>query len=381
MKKSALLYLLMVLFTAVKAQIAITPTDVTNFQNGTQNANENDVYLEAISKQYYIGLSSGRLKFLQDSVKVNTTLTGAGTSSSPLGLAQQGALTGQVLKWNGTNWLPGTEAAALNWLITGNSNVIYNTHFLGTLNDVPLTLRSNNTPMLEVGRRQSIGLLDASSTGLFPYNQANASVMYIRGTGGVSALQFEANGAAFYKPIFFTDADGNFTMRGSSAGTDFFELGSAGGIGNNGRFNFTIGDDGDEPIIFNKFNYTPVATIEMMRMQGTGLNNNVRVGINMAGVVANSTFQVIGSVSMPVVTTAGNITLTENNYTVILTANSTVTLPAANTCTGRIYIVKKTANGNANISTYIDDNGAVATTIQRGNYHLQSDGTNWQKIN
>jgi hypothetical protein len=381
MKKSALLYLLMIVFTAVKAQIAITPTDVTNFQNGTQSANENDIYLEAISKQYYIGLSSGRLKFLQDSVKVNTTLTGAGTSGSPLGLAQQGALTGQVLKWNGTNWLPGTEAAALNWLITGNSNVIYNTHFLGTLNDVPLTLRSNNTPMLEVGRRQSVGLFDATSTGLFPYNQANASVMYIRGTGGVSALQFEATGAEFYKPIFFSDADGNFTMRGSSAGTDFFELGSAGGIGNNGRFNFTIGDDGDEPIIFNKFNYTPAATIEMMRLQGTGLNNNVRVGINMAGVTANSTFQVAGSISRSIITTAANLTLTEIHHTVILTTNSTITLPAANTCAGRIYIVKKTANGNANISAYIDDNGAAATTIQRGNYQLQSDGTNWQKIN
>jgi hypothetical protein len=381
MKKTALLYLLITVFTAVNAQIAITPADVTNFQNGTQSANENDIYLEAISKQYYIGLSSGRLKFLQDSVKVNTTLTGAGTSSSPLGLAQQGALTGQVLKWNGTDWTPGNEAAALNWLITGNSNVVYNTHFLGTLNDVPLTLRSNNTPMLEVGRRQSLGLLDVSNTGLFPYNQANASVMYVRGTGGVSALQFEAGAAAFYKPILFTDADGNFTMRGSSAGTDFFEMGSGGAVGNNGRFTFTIGDDGDEPITFNKYNYTPVATIEMMRLQGTGLNNNVRVGINTAGVVANSTLQVVGSVSRSIITTAANLTLTEIHHTVILTNNSTITLPPANTCTGRIYIVKKTANGNANISSYIDNNGAAATTIQRGAYQLQSDGNNWQRIN
>jgi hypothetical protein len=381
MKKIALLYFMMIVFTAVKAQIPITPAEVTNFQNGTLSANENDIYQEAISNQYYIGLSSGRLKFLQDSIKVNTTLTGAGTITSPLGLAQQGALTGQVLKWNGTNWTPGNEAAALNWLITGNSNVIYNTHFLGTLNDVPVTLRSNNTAILEVGRRQSLGLLDASSTGLFPYNQANASVMYIRGTTGVSALQFEATAASFYKPIFFTDADGNFTMRGSSAGTDFFELGSAGGIGNNGRFNFTIGDDGDEPIIFNKFNYTPVATIEMMRMQGTGLNSNVRVGINMAGNVANSTFQVVGSVSRSIITTAANLTLTEIHHTVILTANATITLPAANTCTGRIYIVKKTINGNANISSYIDNNGAATTTIQRDSYQFQSDGTNWQRIN
>jgi hypothetical protein len=381
MKKTALIYLMMILAAAANAQVAITPADVTNFQNGIQNANENDIYFEAISKQYYIGLSGGRLKFLQDSIKVNATLTGAGTTTSPLGLAQQGALTGQVLKWNGTTWTPGNEAAALNWLITGNSNITYNTHFLGTLTDVPLTLRSNNTPMLEVGRRQSLGLLDASGTGLFPYNQPNASVTYVRGAGGVSALQFEANGASFYKPIFFTDADGNFVMRGSSAGTDFFEMGSGGATGNNGRFNFVIGDDGDEPIIFSKYNYNPVSAVEMMRLQGTGLNNEVRVGINTAGTTANSTFQVTGSVSKSIVTTAANLTLNATHYTVILTTNATITLPAANTCTGRIYIIKKTVNGNASISTYMDNSGAASTTIQRNVYQLQSDGTNWQKIN
>ncbi len=380
-KKIILIALCNTSFIMAYSQTAITPTDVNNYQNGTLSANENDIYFEATSNQYYIGLSSGRLKFLQDSTKTNTTLTGIGTSLSPLGLAQQGATNGQVLKWNGITWAPGFEAASQNWLITGNSNVTYNTHFLGTTNDVPLTLRSNNTPMFEVGRRQSLGLLDATNTGLFPYNQPNNSVAYIRGAAGVSSLQFESGAAAFYKPILFSDPDGNFTLRGSSAGTDFFEMGSAGGTNNNGKFTFTIGDDGDEPIIFNKYNFNPASNVEMMRLQGTGLNNTVRVGINMDGVTANSTFQIIGSVSNSIVTSAANITLTENNYTVILTANATVTLPTPNTCKGRIYIVKKTANGNSNISSYIDASGATQTTIQRAVYQLQSDGTNWQQIN
>jgi hypothetical protein len=381
MQRLVLTYCLLLLAMGLRAQTPITAADVTNYQNGTLNANENDIYFEAISRQYYIGLSSGRLKFLQDSVRANATLTGAGTSSSPLGIAQQGAVNGQVLKWNGTTWLPANEAAASNWLITGNNNITYNTHFLGTLNDVPLTLRSNNTPMLEVGRRQALGLLDAGSTGLFPYNQPNASVTYIRGSGGTSALQFEANGAAFYKPILFTDADGNFVLRGSSAGTDFFELGSAGGANNNGRFTFTIGDDGDEPIIFNKFNYTTSTYVEMLRLQGTGLNNTVRAGINTNGTLANSTLQIGGSVSTNIVATAAALTLDDTHHTVIVTANVNITLPAANTCRGRTYIVKKTANGNTNISSYIDNNGAASTTLQRDVYHLQSDGTNWQRVN
>jgi hypothetical protein len=378
-----IIFLLHFSFT-MKAQTLITPTDVTNFQTGVTNAAENDIYRETTNNLFYIGLSSGKLKLFQDSIKTNATLTGSGFNGSILGLAQQGATLNQVLKWNGTTWLPATETAVTpinSWLFTGNNTgVTYPANFLGTTTDVPMSIRSNNTAMLEVGRRQSLGLYDATSTGLFPYNQPNASVMYVRGTGGNSALEFEASGAAFYKPSFFTDADGNFKMRGSSAGTDFFELGSA-GTGNNGRLDFTVGDDGDEPIVFNKFNYTPVATVEMMRMQGTGLNNTVRVGVNMAGTVANSTFQVKGSVAANILTTAAALTLDETNYTVILTANANITLPAANTCIGRIYIIKKTANGNSTISNFISNTATATTTIARGVVQLQSDGTSWQQIN
>jgi hypothetical protein len=234
--------------------------------------------------------------------------------------------------------------------------------------------------MLEVGRRQTLGLYDAGNTGLFPYNQPNASVAFVRGTAGSSALEFEAGAAAFYKPILFSDADGNFKMRGSSAGTDFFEIGSA-GTGNVGRLDITIGDDGDEPIVFSKFNYAPLGTVEMMRMQGTGLDNTVRVGVNMAGAVANSTFQVKGSVSANIITTTAALTLDETHHTVILTSGAAITLPAANTCIGRIYIIKKTVNGNSAISNFISNTAAASTSIGRGVVQLQSDGTNWQQIN
>jgi hypothetical protein len=39
----------------------------------------------------------------------NSTLSGNGTTASPLGIAQQSASSGQVLKWNGTTWLPATD--------------------------------------------------------------------------------------------------------------------------------------------------------------------------------------------------------------------------------------------------------------------------------
>ncbi len=384
MKQFVSIFFLFFLTIVVSAQTLITPTAVTNFQTGVTNANENDVYQETTNNLFYIGLASGRLKLIQDSIKTDATLVGAGFNGSTLKIAQQGAALNQVLKWNGTSWLPGTENAVTpinSWLYTGNNTgVTYPTNFLGTTTDVPMSIRSNNTAMLEVGRRQTIGLLDASSTGLFPYNQPNASVMYVRGTAGASALQFESSSAAFYKPIFFTDLDGNFKMRGSSAGTDFFELGSS-GTANNGRLDFTIGDDGDEPMVFNKYNYTPVATVEMMRMQGTGLNNTVRVGVNMAGAVANSTFQVTGSVATNIVNTNAALTLTELNHTVVLSANVNITLPTANTCVGRLYIIKKTVAGSSTISSFINNIGVTSTNLNIGVLQLQSDGTNWQQIN
>ncbi len=384
MKNSVLLILFTFFYIVLSAQTLITPTQVNSFHSGTTNAFSNEIYQETTNNLFYIGLQSGRLKLLQDSIKTDATLTGAGFNGNTLKIAQQGATFNQVLKWNGATWLPGTETAVTpinSWLFTGNNTgVTYPANFLGTTTDVPMSIRSNNTAMLEVGRRQTMGLLDASSTGLFPYNQPNASVMYVRGAGGSSTLQFESSAAAFYKPIFFTDADGNFKMRGSSAGTDFFDLGSS-GTANNGRLDFTIGDDGDEPIVFNKYNYAPLATVEMMRMQGTGLNNTVRVGVNMAGAVANSTFQVRGSVSKSITTTTVNIVLDENHYTVIINANTNVTLPLANTCTGRVYIIKKLVGGNSVISSFINNNGAANTALSRGVLQLQSDGLNWQQIN
>ncbi|MBW6534207.1 MAG: hypothetical protein K0B11_04320 [Mariniphaga sp.] len=44
-----------------------------------------------------------------DYVRTDATLTGQGTMAQPLKIAQQSATTGQVLKWNGTTWVPATD--------------------------------------------------------------------------------------------------------------------------------------------------------------------------------------------------------------------------------------------------------------------------------
>ncbi len=69
-------------------------------------------------------------------VEHDATLTGNGTTANLLGIAQQGAAMGQVLKWNGTAWAPAPDdTGSANippqiWQLQGN-NIYYNSGNVG----------------------------------------------------------------------------------------------------------------------------------------------------------------------------------------------------------------------------------------------------------
>jgi hypothetical protein len=70
------------------------------------------------------------------SITNSARLTGAGTSGSPLDLAQQAATSGQVLKWNGSSWAPGTDnnsGGSVTGAANGLSLVSGNVELGGTL--------------------------------------------------------------------------------------------------------------------------------------------------------------------------------------------------------------------------------------------------------
>ncbi|ALU74562.1 hypothetical protein AUW17_04460 [Tenacibaculum dicentrarchi] len=308
---------------------------------------------------------------------------------------------GQVLTSTatGTNWID--NPALNNWLTTGNSGTT-TANFLGTTDDKKMQMRSNNIPMLEFGRRQTLGLVQG-----FPdYTDIDQSVVHVRGANGVSALQFQASGTTFYKPMFFTTANGSFRLKGSAGKTDFFEIGSA-GPNNQGRLEFIVGDDGDEPMIFKRYDYRGAKFHrELFRVQGSDATRNAktRFGINLnpqevaiAGNLdsnandasfkkANSTFQVAGSISKSIIKSYTDFTLTEDHYTFIAKDESntrTINLPAASSVTGRIYIIKTNWYRGVNLNIrYITRTTNTANSIpSRSTVQLQSDGTDWQQIN
>lgn len=82
-------------------------------------------------------------------VSTTARLSGAGTSGSPLDIAQQGATTGQVLRWSGTAWVPngtnlydivttgGSIAAQYNqvWVNTISASISLNLPACNAAND------------------------------------------------------------------------------------------------------------------------------------------------------------------------------------------------------------------------------------------------------
>ena len=82
-------------------------------------------------------------------VVTEASLAGSGTASTPLKIAPQGAVAGQVMKFNGTAWVPGTDLSGTShWTREGN-NIYYNSGWLGLGTSVinhPLSIENaNNT--------------------------------------------------------------------------------------------------------------------------------------------------------------------------------------------------------------------------------------------
>lgn len=158
--------------------------------------------------------------------------------------------------WNGSAWILFSTTSNSAWSLSGNSGLNPATNFLGNTDDKQLIFKSNNQSFWEFGNRGTLGL----TQGYPDYDDTSEKVSYVR-----SALQFDAPAASFYKPKMWTDPNGNFRVKGSSAGTDYFEFGST-GSNNSGGFEFIVGDDGDEPIVFKSYHYVNGMS-EIMRLQ------------------------------------------------------------------------------------------------------------------
>ena len=140
MKKTILFFIIIVLCFHLDAQVLITTSQMNNI-NSTQGAFEGQIYKNTETNIFYIGLSGGTLKTIGElnTISSNASLTGDGTSGSPLGIAPMGASTGQALVWNGTSWAPSSVGSGTTYLqndisqnttTVGGSGTTYNPYYI-----------------------------------------------------------------------------------------------------------------------------------------------------------------------------------------------------------------------------------------------------------
>jgi len=98
-----------------------------------------------------------------------------------------------------------------------------------------------------------------------------------------------------------------------------------------------------------------------------------------------STLDVKGSVSHSIVTKTTSYTATASDYTIICNNSGaiTISLPAASTATGRVYVIKKISGLLSNVtinpngSETIDGFSTRVLALQFETAMIQCDGTNW----
>lgn len=137
-------------------QKLIIGTDATKFfssiaQSITAGATHNQ---SPTAKAVYDYIAS--LAYLA-SVSTTARLTGNGTVGSPLDIAQQGATTGQVLRWSGSAWVP--NGTNLYYITTSSETVAaqYNQVWVGDLGasitlNLPACNAANDKVRIEIAK-------------------------------------------------------------------------------------------------------------------------------------------------------------------------------------------------------------------------------------
>lgn len=139
-------------------------------------------------------------------VVTNPTIAGNGTGGNPIGLAQQSAQTGQVLKWNGATWTPSDD------LVSNGTNG-------GTVTQI------NTGAGLSGGPITTAGTISLSNTGIAPNVYGSATQ--------IPVLTIDAQGR-ITNVVFATPQPGTVGITGSTGLT----------VAQNGT-NFTLTNTGD----------------------------------------------------------------------------------------------------------------------------------------
>ncbi|WP_143011541.1 hypothetical protein [Chitinophaga filiformis] len=311
--------------------------------------------------RYTAGAGSPQEVALDNSLKLNTGGTLYADSSLAiwnasklvgLRVSSKTPTSGEVLKWNGTAWETNTD---------NDGGATY-----GTLadNDIGNADVAGSTTRMKIWASPVTGVVTNGPAGTTAYAW---STMAFKGNNGgfTTQLYFDKNTLALKEWTGITAPLGTTAING------WYKA-----IMTNGNNTITNGS-----IIFGSVTSDASSEVGQDNANFFWDDTNNRLGVKTNA--PTSTAMVNGSFSLPIRGVTSSTTLTESDYTVVKTsgANITITLPAANTCKGRIYVFKKPNNGTVTIDTnggQIDAAASVSlTSSSRISYTIQSDGSNW----
>jgi hypothetical protein len=298
----------------------------------------------------YLDSSGGKSTTIFGSSAISQNLTATYTGSENTAIGSQA-----LQNLTGGSWNTAVGKGALQALTTGNTNTAVGQFALGSTVNA-----GSNTAVGQVA-------LGANTTG--GSNTAVGQAALTKNTSGFNNLAIGAS-----------------ALLNNTTGSNNIAIGQDVGS--------TLIDGSNNILIGNSVNVSSAAANNTMNIGNTvyATETNAatrKVGVNQSA--PNSTLQVGGSLSLPITSTANDLTLTDAHYTVLVTTagNSavTITLPAATGLTGRIYVIVNerntgsvTVSSTTNIKIY-SANAASSITIPTTNsYTFQSDGTNWHRI-
>jgi len=294
---------------------------------------------------------------------------------------------------DGVEWKTLTGNSASGWALNGNAGTSSATNFIGTTTGQALKIRTNNTEKMTVNANGFVGVGITDPTA----RMVIKDTLEIRRVGTQSQL-------------LFTNTIGSGDFRIGGDGGDIHWQGGGGRNLQMGSFWATIlgGDrqitgfpaygsriggtgvlvlgqrNASVPLGIQAFSGSQTANLTEWRNS----SNTVLSSVNPSGHLAignnnpTSNLQTVGSFAKGYIAPTGNLTLTGSHSTILANNGAiaiTLTLPAGNTCQGRVYEIKKPLSSIANVTLAGTIDGVINLVLSNPGESviLVSDGTNW----
>ena len=207
--------------------------------------------------------------------------------------------TGQVLQWDGSKWMPTTPATTTGWSLTGNSGTNSNVNFIGTTDDKPLLLKTNNKISGKIEGTNTFFGVEAgvvatgSSNTATGYNALKANSSGSRNTtSGYNAMLLNTTGnqntTSGYESLYsnttgnYNTASGYKPLYSNTNGNSNTAFGyKTMNYNTTGDYNTAVGEEA----LFYSANGDYNTAVGYHALHGNSASNKIGIGYNATGFV------------------------------------------------------------------------------------------------